>query len=162
MDASRLHKAQVFFAKRSLECQVSNAMTPCARSEYHGRHPRTARQATATPRLRRRAQPHDGYRVQESRRHRRRRHLSELCERLFGLESAGAAHRRQCTDAVFHRASASAARTRKPWCTKPWRTKPWRTALRQSMRVWRYLGQQRWAKVTIGVVTAEYLRFVGA
>ena len=29
------------------------------------------------------------------------------------------------------------------------------------MRVWRYLGQQRWAKVTIGVVTAEYLRFVG-
>jgi lysophospholipid acyltransferase (LPLAT)-like uncharacterized protein len=28
------------------------------------------------------------------------------------------------------------------------------------MRVWRYIGRHRWAKVTIGVVTAEYLRFV--
>ena len=29
------------------------------------------------------------------------------------------------------------------------------------MRLWRQIGQQRWAKVTIGVVAAEYLRFVG-
>jgi lysophospholipid acyltransferase (LPLAT)-like uncharacterized protein len=29
------------------------------------------------------------------------------------------------------------------------------------MRLWRQVGQQRWAKVTIGVVAAEYLRFVG-
>jgi lysophospholipid acyltransferase (LPLAT)-like uncharacterized protein len=29
------------------------------------------------------------------------------------------------------------------------------------MRVWRRIGRQRWAKVTIGVVAAEYLRFVG-
>ncbi len=29
------------------------------------------------------------------------------------------------------------------------------------MRVWRQIGRQRWAKVTIGVVAAEYLRFVG-
>jgi lysophospholipid acyltransferase (LPLAT)-like uncharacterized protein len=29
------------------------------------------------------------------------------------------------------------------------------------MRVWRDIGRQRWAKVTIGVIAAEYLRFVG-
>ena len=29
------------------------------------------------------------------------------------------------------------------------------------MRLWRQIGQQRWAKVTIGIVAAEYLRFVG-
>ena len=29
------------------------------------------------------------------------------------------------------------------------------------MRVWRHIGRQRWAKVTIGVIAAEYLRFVG-
>jgi lysophospholipid acyltransferase (LPLAT)-like uncharacterized protein len=29
------------------------------------------------------------------------------------------------------------------------------------MRLWRQIGRQRWAKVTIGVVAAEYLRFVG-
>jgi lysophospholipid acyltransferase (LPLAT)-like uncharacterized protein len=29
------------------------------------------------------------------------------------------------------------------------------------MRVWRQIGRQRWAKVTIGVTAAEYLRFVG-
>jgi lysophospholipid acyltransferase (LPLAT)-like uncharacterized protein len=29
------------------------------------------------------------------------------------------------------------------------------------MRLWQYIGRQRWAKVTIGVVAAEYLRFVG-
>jgi lysophospholipid acyltransferase (LPLAT)-like uncharacterized protein len=29
------------------------------------------------------------------------------------------------------------------------------------MRLWRRIGRQRWAKVTIGVVAAEYLRFVG-
>src|SRR5208282_959496 len=30
------------------------------------------------------------------------------------------------------------------------------------MRLWRQIGQQRWAKVTIGVAAAEYLRFVAA
>ena len=30
------------------------------------------------------------------------------------------------------------------------------------MRLWRQIGRQRWAKVTIGVVAAEYLRFVGS
>ncbi len=30
------------------------------------------------------------------------------------------------------------------------------------MRLWRQIGQQRWAKVTIGIVAAEYLRFVGS
>jgi lysophospholipid acyltransferase (LPLAT)-like uncharacterized protein len=29
------------------------------------------------------------------------------------------------------------------------------------MRVWQRIGRQRWAKVTIGVIAAEYLRFVG-
>jgi hypothetical protein len=29
------------------------------------------------------------------------------------------------------------------------------------MQLWRKIGQQQWAKVTIGVVAAEYLRFVG-
>ena len=29
------------------------------------------------------------------------------------------------------------------------------------MRLWRQIGRQRWAKVTIGVAAAEYLRFVG-
>jgi lysophospholipid acyltransferase (LPLAT)-like uncharacterized protein len=29
------------------------------------------------------------------------------------------------------------------------------------MRLWRQIGRRRWAKVTIGVVAAEYLRFVG-
>src|SRR5277367_6491026 len=29
------------------------------------------------------------------------------------------------------------------------------------MRVWRQIGRQRWAKLTIGVLAAEYLRFVG-
>jgi lysophospholipid acyltransferase (LPLAT)-like uncharacterized protein len=29
------------------------------------------------------------------------------------------------------------------------------------MRLWRQIGRQRWAKVTIGTVAAEYLRFVG-
>lgn len=29
------------------------------------------------------------------------------------------------------------------------------------MQLWRQIGKQRWAKVTIGVVAAEYLRFVG-
>ncbi len=29
------------------------------------------------------------------------------------------------------------------------------------MRLWRHIGRQRWAKVTIGVAAAEYLRFVG-
>jgi lysophospholipid acyltransferase (LPLAT)-like uncharacterized protein len=29
------------------------------------------------------------------------------------------------------------------------------------MRLWRRIGRQRWAKVTIGVTAAEYLRFVG-
>jgi len=29
------------------------------------------------------------------------------------------------------------------------------------MRLWQHIGRQRWAKVTIGVVAAEYLRFVG-
>src|SRR5271155_1312941 len=30
------------------------------------------------------------------------------------------------------------------------------------MRLWREIGEQRWAKVTIGIVAAEYLRFVGS
>jgi lysophospholipid acyltransferase (LPLAT)-like uncharacterized protein len=30
------------------------------------------------------------------------------------------------------------------------------------MRLWRQIGRQRWAKVTVGVVAAEYLRFVAA
>ena len=29
------------------------------------------------------------------------------------------------------------------------------------MRLWRHIGRQRWAKVTIGITAAEYLRFVG-
>jgi lysophospholipid acyltransferase (LPLAT)-like uncharacterized protein len=29
------------------------------------------------------------------------------------------------------------------------------------MRLWQHIGRQRWAKVTIGVAAAEYLRFVG-
>ncbi len=29
------------------------------------------------------------------------------------------------------------------------------------MNLWRYVGDRRWAKVTIGVAAAEYLRFVG-
>jgi len=29
------------------------------------------------------------------------------------------------------------------------------------MRLWQHIGRQRWAKATIGVVVAEYLRFVG-
>ncbi|HKM87841.1 MAG TPA: lysophospholipid acyltransferase family protein [Xanthobacteraceae bacterium] len=29
------------------------------------------------------------------------------------------------------------------------------------MQLWRHIGRQRWAKVTIGVAAAEYLRFVG-
>jgi lysophospholipid acyltransferase (LPLAT)-like uncharacterized protein len=29
------------------------------------------------------------------------------------------------------------------------------------MQLWRKIGQQQWAKVTIGVIAAEYLRFVG-
>ena len=29
------------------------------------------------------------------------------------------------------------------------------------MQLWRRIGEQRWAKVTIGIVAAEYLRFVG-
>ncbi len=29
------------------------------------------------------------------------------------------------------------------------------------MRLWRHIGRQRWAKVTVGTVAAEYLRFVG-
>jgi lysophospholipid acyltransferase (LPLAT)-like uncharacterized protein len=29
------------------------------------------------------------------------------------------------------------------------------------MRLWQHIGRQRWAKVTIGVIAAEYLRFVG-
>jgi lysophospholipid acyltransferase (LPLAT)-like uncharacterized protein len=29
------------------------------------------------------------------------------------------------------------------------------------MRLWREIGRQRWAKVTVGVIAAEYLRFVG-
>ncbi|HEX4408686.1 MAG TPA: lysophospholipid acyltransferase family protein [Xanthobacteraceae bacterium] len=29
------------------------------------------------------------------------------------------------------------------------------------MQLWREIGRQRWAKVTIGVIAAEYLRFVG-
>ncbi len=30
------------------------------------------------------------------------------------------------------------------------------------MQLWRHIGKQRWAKVTIGTVAAEYLRFVGS
>ena len=30
------------------------------------------------------------------------------------------------------------------------------------MQLWRRIGRQRWAKVTIGVAAAEYLRFVGS
>ena len=30
------------------------------------------------------------------------------------------------------------------------------------MRLWRQIGEQRWAKVTIGIAAAEYLRFVAA
>jgi len=29
------------------------------------------------------------------------------------------------------------------------------------MELWRHIGQQRWAKVAVGVIAAEYLRFVG-
>jgi len=29
------------------------------------------------------------------------------------------------------------------------------------MRVWRHIGRQQWAKTTVGVAAAEYLRFVG-
>ena len=29
------------------------------------------------------------------------------------------------------------------------------------MRLWRHIGRQRWAKATIGIAAAEYLRFVG-
>lgn len=29
------------------------------------------------------------------------------------------------------------------------------------MRVWRHIGRQQWAKATIGIAAAEYLRFVG-
>lgn len=29
------------------------------------------------------------------------------------------------------------------------------------MELWRHIGRQRWAKLTIGVIAAEYLRFVG-
>jgi lysophospholipid acyltransferase (LPLAT)-like uncharacterized protein len=30
------------------------------------------------------------------------------------------------------------------------------------MQLWRHIGKQRWAKVTVGTVAAEYLRFVGS
>ena len=29
------------------------------------------------------------------------------------------------------------------------------------MRLWRHIGRQRWAKATVGIAAAEYLRFVG-
>ena len=50
------------------------------------------------------------HRVPRSRRARHRRHLSRLQERRGGLESQGAGHRRQRPYALFHRASAPAAR----------------------------------------------------
>jgi len=68
--------------------------------------------ATAAPRLRRRTHLARGSRIPWSGQARRRRHLSELCDRLCGLEGQGAADRRQCANAILHRASAPPARTR--------------------------------------------------
>src|SRR3974390_2481922 len=34
--------------------------------------------------------------------------------------------------------------------------------MRGCMRLWQHIARQRWAKATIGVTAAEYLRFVGA
>src|SRR5882724_3431343 len=48
-----------------------------------------------------------GHRFQEPRQTRHCRHLSKLCRRLRGLEVEGAANRRQCSHAVFHRPYAS-------------------------------------------------------
>ncbi len=58
--------------------------------------------------------------------------------------------RRQCADALFHRAYAPPARARQQ-----------RAALRQRMQFWRRIGRQQWAKTALGVVAAEYVRFVG-
>ncbi len=54
-------------------------------------------------------------------------------------------------DALFHRSFAPPARPGQPGAA----------TLKARMRLWRQIGQQRWAKVTIGIVAAEYLRFVG-
>src|SRR5258708_4651482 len=118
------------------------------RNDHHVGHPQS--QATSSPRVRRRTAKRRRHRIQESRQARHRRRLSELCQRLRGLEGEGARHRRQRADALFHRAYAPPARSRK----QP-------AALRQRMQFWRRIGRQQWAKTALGVVAAEYVRFVG-
>src|SRR5262249_31855440 len=85
---------------------------------------------------------------------RHRRHLSELRQRLCGLEGQGPKHRRQRRNALLHRAHAPAARSANGHATTL------KTSLRSGMKFWRRIGRQRWAKVAIGVAAAEYIRFV--
>ncbi len=81
--------------------------------------------------------------------------LSELRDRLRGVEGAGAEDRRQRADALLHRAHAPAARSRDR-----------RDAADQlsgivlPMLSWKRLGRQRWVQVAAGTLAAEYLRFV--
>src|SRR4029077_15915021 len=77
--------------------------------------------------------------------------LSELCQRLCGLEGQGARLSRQRPYAILHRAHAPAVRSAKHRAT----------GLRQRMQIWRRIGRQQWAKTALGVVAAEYVRFVG-
>src|SRR5579872_7080148 len=77
-------------------------------------HSRAALETIASSRVRRRTQQLDEYGVQRSQQTRYRRYLSELRERLRGVEGKGAAHGRQRRDAIFHRAFAPAARSRSP------------------------------------------------
>src|SRR5581483_298694 len=92
MNASHLHKSRIVWIA------------------YHGGHSPTAFETIAPSRLRRRAGRCGEHRIQGSSRTRYCRNLSELCERLRGVEGKSAAHGRQRGDALFHRAFAPAAR----------------------------------------------------
>ena len=85
---------------------------------------------------------------------RRRRRLSELRDRLCGLAREGAADRGQCADALFHRPSASPARSR---AAEPGGALSF---AEPGMLSSRRLARARWVQKTIGILAAEYLRFV--
>src|SRR4051812_791995 len=94
-------------------------------------------------------------RVQGSRKAGYGRRVSELRDRICGLEGPGAENGRQRADALFHCAYASAARShdrRDAAETLSGSVFP--------MLSWKRIGRRRWAQVAAGALAAEYLRLV--
>src|SRR2546421_2915668 len=130
----------------------TSAPQPCRREGL--KHDRDDVEAIAPFGIRRRVEVARFGRIQGSGQARYRRRLSELRDRLRGMEGAGPENRRQRTDALLHRPFAPPARSldRRDAAEVV-------NGIALPMRSWKRLGRQRWVQTMAGVLAAEYLRF---